>query len=295
MDTSTSFEGIIEFVVVAEQHGFSTAARKLGCSTSHISRQVNRLEKRLGVALVARTTRSISLTHAGELYFQKCRDLVYGLKDADEQVGSEQFQLSGTLRVSSAGNFAEKYLAPALIEFAKQHPDLNIEINFDSRLVNFVEEGFDFAVRIGKLKDSGLVARKLVKRSLMAAASPEYVKRKGQPDTPEQLKLHDCLINNNIWNFQQNGEPKSQRVNGKFQSNNASILVDACLRGLGIAYLPKSNFLPYLNSGELTPLLEPYWYQGISSWIVYQNRQFLPIRAKLAIDYLLEYFADWQE
>lgn len=295
MDISTSFEGIIEFVAVAEQQGFSTAARKLGCSTSHVSRQVNRLENRLGVALVARTTRSISLTTAGEQYFQKCRDLVYGLQEADEQVGSEQFQLSGTLRVSSAGIFAEKYVAPALIEFAKQHPDLNVEINFDSRLINFVEEGFDFAIRIGKLKDSGLIARKLVNRSLMAAASPEYIKRRGQPNTPEQLKLHDCLINNDIWNFQQNGELKSQRVNGRFQSNNANILVDACLRGLGIAYLPKSNFLPHLNSGELIPLLEPFWYQGISSWIVYQNRQFLPIRAKSAINYLLDYFADWQE
>lgn len=295
MDITTSFEGVIEFVAVAEQQGFSTAARTLGCSTSHVSRQISRLEKRLGVALVARTTRSISLTTPGELYYQKCRDLVHGLQQADEVVGSEQFNLSGTLRVSAAGTFAEKFVAPALMEFAARHPELNIHISFDSRLINFVEEGFDFAIRVGRLKDSGLIARKLVNRSLMAAASPQYIARHGKPTSPEQLKAHQCIINNDMWNFEENGELKSIRVNGKFQSNNANVLVDACLKGLGIAYLPKANFNEHIQQGTLKPVLEPYWYTGISSWIVYQNRQFLPVRAKLAIEYLLSYFASWQE
>lgn len=295
MDITTSFDGVIEFVAVAEQQGFSTAARKLGCSTSHVSRQINRLEQRLGVALVARTTRSISLTTPGELYYQKCRDLVYGLQQADEEVGSEQFHLNGTLRVSAAGTFAEKFAAPALMQFAAQHPELNVQISFDSRLINFVEEGFDFAIRVGRLKDSGLIARKLVNRAFMAAASPQYIQRRGAPETLEQLKAHDCVINYDLWNFEQNNELRSVRVNGKFQSNNANVLVDACLAGLGIAYLPKANFNEHILKGTLLPLLEPYWYAGISSWIVYPNRQFLPIKAKLAIDFLLTHFAEWQE
>ena len=295
MDISTSFEGVIEFVAVAEQKGFSNAARKLNCSTSHISRQINKLEQRLGVNLVARTTRLVSLTNAGEVYYQKCRDLVYGLQQADEEVGSEQFQLNGTLRVSAAGTFAEKQVAPALMEFARQHPELNVMINFDSRLINFVDEGFDFAIRTGKLKDSGLIATKLVNRSLMAAASPDYIAQYGAPKAPEQLKNHQCIINNDIWNFEQNGEVKSLRVNAKFQSNNANVLVDACLRGLGIAYLPKSNFTADIDAGSLQPVLQPFWYKGINSWIVYQNRQYLPMRARLAIQFLQDYFAHWTE
>lgn len=295
MGISTSFEGVIEFVAVAEQKGFSNAARKLNCSTSHISRQINKLEQRLGVNLVARTTRLVSLTNAGEVYYQKCRDLVYGLQQADEEVGSEQFQLNGTLRVSAAGTFAEKQVAPALMEFARQHPELNVMINFDSRLINFVDEGFDFAIRTGKLKDSGLIATKLVNRSLMAAASPDYIAQYGAPKAPEQLKNHQCIINNDIWNFEQNGEVKSLRVNAKFQSNNANVLVDACLRGLGIAYLPKSNFTADIDAGSLQPVLQPFWYKGINSWIVYQNRQYLPMRARLAIQFLQDYFAHWTE
>lgn len=290
-----SFEGIPEFVAVAEKQGFSAAAKQLGCSTSHISRQISRLEARLGVALVARTTRMVSLTHAGRLYYDRCRDLVNGLQQANEQVGSQQFQLNGTLRVSAAGAFAENQVAPALIDFARQHPQLTVNINYDSRLINFVEEGFDFAIRLGQLKDSGLVARKLVDRTLMAAASPDYLARHGTPQEPDQLRKHSCVINNDSWTFQHQGIETSVRVHGRFQSNNPNTLLRACEQGLGIVYLPRSNLTPSVERGSLIPVLEPYWHRGVSNWIVYQNRQFLPIRARLAIDYLLARFADWVE
>jgi DNA-binding transcriptional LysR family regulator len=295
MKVSDNFDGVIEFVAVAEQQGFSSAAKKLACSTSHISRQINNLEQKLGVALVARTTRTVSLTQAGEKYFHKCRDLVNGLQQANEELGTKQFQLSGVLRVSAAGTFAESYAGPALIEFAKRHPQLNLQIIFDSRLINFVDEGFDFAIRMGKLKDSGLIARPLVKRSLVAVASPDYINTFGMPNKIEDLKHHKCITNNDIWNFEENKQVKPIRVNSSFQSNNAQIMVEACLKGLGICYMPKSNFAPYILSKELIPVLAPYWYTGLSSWIVYQNRQYLPMRAKLAIDYLIEHFANWTE
>lgn len=295
MNKQNSFEGIIEFVAIAEQQGFASAAKHLGCSTSHVSRQINRLEQRLGVALVARTTRSVGLTHAGEKYYLQCRDLVNGLHLANEEVGSENLKLTGNLRISAAGTFAQKFAAPALMEFAKQHPELNLQLNFDSRLINFVEEGFDFAIRVGQLKDSGLVARRLVNRSFMAAASPDYLNQHGIPTSPEQLKHHDCIVNYDVWTFIEDGLPKKVRVKDRFRSNDASVLVDACLQGLGIAYLPKSNFEPHLNEGAVVPILEPFLNTGISSWIVYQNRKYLPMRAKLAIDYLLKRFDVWSE
>jgi len=288
-----SFEGIIEFVAVAESNGFSAAAKHLGVSTSHASRQVSRLEARLGCVLLARTTRRLSLTNEGLAYYRQCQDLVTGLQVANEQIHSKQLQLSGTLRVSAAGTFAEQSVAPALMAFAEQYPELNIEMDFDSRRVNFIEEGVDFAIRYGQLQDSGLVARKLIDRPMMAAASQQYLQKYGVPENPNELVRHSCIISNNDhWQFNKGNESYKVKVSGRWRSNNAQAVFNACEQGLGIAYMPKSSFI---QSNKLEPVLEPYWGSGSSSWIVYQNRRFLPLRARLAIDYLLKYFADWKE
>lgn len=289
-----SFEGVIEFVTVAQSQGFSAAAKQLACSTSHVSRQVASLEARLGCALLARTTRRVSLTQSGMAYYEQCKDLVVGLQQANEQVSLQQFQLNGTLRVSCAGNFSEQYVAPALMEFALQHPQLSINLDFNSRMVNFVEEGIDFAIRYGKLADSGLVARKLLDRPMMAVASPYYIKHYGMPLNPSQLKQHSCIVSNNDhWLFEHHNVTETIKVHGRWQSNNAHSVVAASEQGLGIAYMPKSSFREAIEKGKLIPILEPYWSKGSTSWIVYQNRRFLPMRARLAIDYLVEYFADW--
>jgi DNA-binding transcriptional LysR family regulator len=291
-----SFEGIIEFVAVAESRGFSAAAKQLGCSTSHVSRQVARLEKRLGCSLLARSTRSVSLTDNGMAYYQQSKELVVGLQQANEQITLQQFHLSGTLRVSAAGGFAEHFVAPALMAFGREHPSLSIDFDVNSNVVNFVEQGIDFAIRYGDLNDSNLIARQLVKRPMMAAASPDYLEQYGTPNNPKQLKSHSCIISNNDhWLFINNGAYENIKVSGRWRSNNSNIVVNACERGLGIAYMPKSTFDRSLSSGRLVPVLEPFWSNGASSWIVYPNRQFLPLRARLAIDYLLDHFSDWQE
>lgn len=291
-----SFEGIIEFVAVAESQGFSAAAKQLGCSTSHVSRQVSRLEERLGSALFARTTRLVSLTPPGAAYYQQCKDLVIGLQQANEQLHDQQFHLNGTLRVSGAGTFFEQFVAPALMEFAQQHPELTIDLNFNSRMVNFVEDSIDFAIRYGKLADSGLVARKLVDRPMMAVASQKYLQQYGIPTHPSHLNNHSCIISNNDhWLFEYENTTDSIKVSGRWRSNNAHAVVKACEQGLGIAYMPKSSFMRSIELGTLSPVLEPFWSSGSSSWIVYQNRHFLPVRARLAIDYLVQYFSDWKE
>lgn len=291
-----SFEGIIEFVAVAESRGFSAAAKQLGCSTSHVSRQVARLEERLGCALLARSTRQVNLTENGTDYYHQCKELVIGLQQANEQVNQQQLQLNGTLRVSAAGGFAEHFVAPALMTFAQQHPQLTVEIDFNSRMVNFVEDEVDFAVRYGELADSSLIARKLISRPMMAAASPEYLKQYGTPTHPNQLKNHSCIISNNDhWLFAVDGTQKSIRVRGRWRSNNANVVAHACEQGLGIAYMPKSTFNEGIKSNKLVAILEPFWGKGASSWIVYKNRHFQPLRARLAIDFLLAHFSNWDE
>ena len=287
-----SFTGIIEFVTVAQSQGFSSAAKHLGCSTSHVSRQVAKLEERLGCALFARTTRLVSLTPTGLSYYHQCRDLVTGLQQANEQVSSQQLQLNGTLRVSAAGTFAEQHVAPVLIEFAQLHPELAVEMDFNSRKVNFVEDGIDFAIRYGKLEDSGLIARKLLIHPMMAVASKQYLHSAEVPSQPSDLKQHSCIVSNNEhWLFDHNGVEQDIKISGRWRSNNAHAVVRACEQGLGIAYMPKHNFLNAVNEGKLEPILEPYWRRDSHSWIVYQNRRFLPLRARLAIEYLLKHFA----
>lgn len=291
-----SFEGIFEFVAVAESGGFSAAAKVLGCSVSHVSRQVTKLEERTGCVLLARTTRQINLTENGVFYHQQCKQLITGLQQANERLDQQRFNLSGTLRVSAAGGFAEQFIAPALMEFAIEHPQLSIDIDFNSRMVNFVEDGIDFAIRYGELSDSNLIARKLVSRSMMAVASPDYLAKFGTPTHPSELKSHRCLITNaEQWNFNVDGSVQSIKVKGQWRSNNSNVVLSACERGLGIAYLPETTFTDSINNGKLVPVLSPYWSSGATSWIVYQNRQFMPLRAKLAIEYLLEHFGNWQE
>ena len=287
-----NFDGIIEFVSVAESQGFSAAAKLLGCSTSHVSRQISKLEKRLGCALFSRTTRLVSLTPVGQNYYLQCRNLVTGLQVANEQINTQQLTLVGTLRVSAAGTFAEQQVAPVLIEFALQHPQLSIEIDFNTKKVNFVEDGIDFAIRYGKLEDSGLVARKLLAHPMMAVASQAYLLQHGVPKSPHELKSHSCIISNNDhWVFENLNQQQSIKVHGRWKSNNAQAVVHACEQGLGIAYMPQHNFKQSLASDRLIPVLEPFWRSDSNSWVVYQDRRFLPMRARLAIDHLLAHFS----
>lgn len=289
------FNGIREFLAVAECAGFSAAARRLGASTSHVSRQVSALEARLACVLLVRTTRRVKLTPVGEMYYHKCRELMDGLDEANESLHQQQQALSGTLRVSAAGEFSQAYVVPALIEFAQAHPNLSIDINFNSRIVDFVEEGIDFAIRYGFLNDSGLVARKLADRHLVAAASPSYLQMRGQPEQPSQLSEHDCLVANKpVWTFAKGPQSFSQKVPVRWQSNSARALVSACQAGLGVCYMPRSSYGSALNDGSLETVLEPY-SAAQTTWIVYANRRYLPARARRAIDFLLARFEQWSE
>lgn len=291
-----SFDGIIEFVAVAETRGFSAAAKRLGCSTSHVSRQVLRLEERLGVALFTRTTRQVSLTDQGQAYYRQCADLVGGLQQANEQVTQQQVHLTGTLRVSAAGGFAEQFVAPALMAFAADHPDLVVDVDLNSRAVNLIEDGIDFAIRYGELRDSGLIARKLVRRHLMAVASPAYLAAHGEPAHPDDLVNHHAVLSNmRQWPFVIDGQQRNVRVEGRWRSNSSSVIIRACEEGLGIGYQPVSSFRDALQRQTLLPILRPFWAEGASSWIVYRRNRFLPLRSRMAIDYLVQYFDGWDE
>ena len=217
------------------------------------------------------------------------------MEAANQIASGEQATLDGTLRISASGAFAEKHISQALVEFAKENPTLNIELDFSTRLINFVDDGFDFAIRNGTLQESNMVARKLTERTLIAAASPVYLKQHGTPKTPKDLLKHKCLIAQyDRWKFQHKNKTIELKVPSNWRSNNARAITQACKSGLGIAYMAPSSYGNSLESGELPPILTPY-SQHFTSWIVYPSRKYLPLRAHKAIDYLLSYFKDWRE
>ena len=285
------WDGVSEFVAVVDAGSFSAAAKRLGVSTSYVSRRVADLEARLGIRLLARSTRKVRMTDAGAEYYRRCIDLTAGLQEANQVVAGETAEVVGRIRIAVAGAFAEQYVAPALAEFAARHPKVQIEISFNSRIINLIDEGFDFAIRYGVLEDSSLIARKLTDRILVACASPDYLKCQGIPRDPEELRDHACLCSNSDrWRFTYPEGHRVIRVSGPWTSNSGVALVAAAMQNLGIIYLPRVNLADALETGKLVPILEDFWDRDRATWLVYPSRRHLPLRVRRVIDFLLEHF-----
>ncbi|MFD0910700.1 LysR family transcriptional regulator [Ruegeria arenilitoris] len=288
------WDGLEEFLMVVETGGFTAAARRLGVSASHVSRQVARLEDRLGVKLLARSTRVVRLTDAGRDYHARVAGLVAGLEEANQSAAGDRAQIAGRIRVSAAGPFAEQFVAPALARFASLHPNLSVTIDFNSRLLNLTEEGFDFAIRYGQLTESGLIARRLATRRMVCVAARGYLDRHGRPTHPADLRHHQCLItNNDRWVFRDpgSGDPIEIRVHGRWQANNPHAVLSAARQGLGVMYAPEI-FLGAKRPPELEPILQGYEDPSRASWIVYPERRHLPLRVRRAMDFLVEELGD---
>ncbi len=285
------WDGVSEFVAVVDAGSFSAAAKRLGVSTSYVSRQVAALEERLGVRLLARSTRKVRMTDAGAEYYRRCSELTAGLEEANQVVIGETAEVVGRIRVAAAGAFAERYVAPALAAFAMQHPKVSIEMDFNSRTIDLIDEGFDFAVRYGVLEDSSLIAQKLTGRTLVACASPNYLARHGTPIEPEDLRDHACLQSSrDRWRFQYPDGHRYVRIAGPWVSNNGPALEAAAIAGLGIVYSPRVNMANGLDSGELVPVLEDFWDRERVTWLVYPSRRHLPLRVRRAITFLSNWF-----
>lgn len=275
---------------------FSAAAKRLGVSTSYVSRSVADLEARLGIRLLARSTRKVRLTDAGAEYYRRCADLIAGIEEANQIVVGETAEVVGRIRVAAAGAFAERYVASALADFARQHPQVQIEMDFNTRNIDLIEEGFDFAIRYGVLEDSSLIARKLASRALVACASPNYLQHHGIPADPEELKDHACLRSNRgRWRFNYPDGPRDIRISGPWTSNNGPALAAAAIRGLGIVYTPQVNLQDELAAGLLVPILQDFWDRDRATWIVYPSRRHLPLRVRRAIDFLMAHFQEQRD
>lgn len=286
-----TMNGLKEFLYVAENRGFSSAARELKTSKSHISKKVALLEDSLQTRLFNRTTRKMTLTETGQLLYERCRPIFTELDEIHSEITHTQIEPRGTLRVSVAGAFAEKYLAEAFSEFLKTYPEVKIEMYFTDRYVDLIEESFDLAVRYGILDNTSHIAKKIVSRQEFLCASPEYLRQNGTPQTPQDLQAHNCLVGtSDRWNFTINKKNKSIKVKGNWKSNNGRALSHAVKSSLGIAMLPGVYIFDDIQNGNLVPLLEDYSLGEQNVWIVYPHKKYLSGKTRILINYLTEYF-----
>jgi DNA-binding transcriptional LysR family regulator len=292
---SPRFDTILAFVRVAETGSFSEAARRLGLSKSMISRQVSSLEADLGVRLLHRTTRSLSPTEAGRGYLERCQRILADLNEANLLVSHLQAVPRGRLRVSAPLSFGIGHLTACLPEFLERYPEIELDMGFTDRHVDLVEEGWDVAVRIGRLADSSLIVRRLAPIRRLAAASPADLARRGTPAGPEDLAGHDCLTHGNMvhseWRFiDSDGKPMQVEVRGRFHADNGDVLRALALAGQGIALLPSFFIGDDIRDGRLVPLLERFVPLDASLNAVYPHGKHLSPKVRAFVDHLAAIF-----
>lgn len=292
------FDALEAFVAVVEAGQFSAAADRLRIGKSVLSRRVSDLEARLGAQLLRRTTRSLSLTEAGRIFYRRASDLLAELEDAEQSVGAEQSGLAGRLRMAAPLSFGLAHLVPLLNPFLEKHPDLVLDLDLDDREVNLVEEGVDLAVRIGSLADSTLVARPLAPIRFLACASPSYLARYGMPRRPEDLIHHRALAYSNLsdhehWTFLDgSGEPITAKLAVRLRVNNGEALLAAAAEGLGIVVTPTFTGYRAILDGRLRPILSDYTLPSLHAYAIYPTRRYVPRRVREMVEYLQSQFGE---
>lgn len=294
------------FLRVASHHNISSAGARLGLSPAVASAHLSKLEKSLGVRLIHRTTRQVSLTEEGHAFCQHAEDVLSSIEAAKAAVGVGSESPVGTLRVAAPASFGRMHLIPALKGFMHKHPELRVDLMLSDTIIDLVEGGFDIAIRNSELADSSLVARKLSEDKRVLCASPSYISKYGQPKTPEELKSHNCitLFGMDSWSFinakdKQGTHTSSVKVKGNFRTDNGEAIRDACSDGLGITINSTWSAYRQLIDGDLIEVLDDFPLASKTAiWAVYPSTRQLAPKVRAFIDYFSEYFGEdpyWDE
>ncbi|WP_281017120.1 MULTISPECIES: LysR family transcriptional regulator [unclassified Minwuia] len=286
------------FAAIAEAGSLTQAAERLSLSKSAVSKQLSRLEERLGARLVNRNTRQVSLTEVGIVYFDFCARILEEAEAAEAAVANLQDAPRGRLRVNAPMSFGTMHLAAALTGFANAYPEITVDLELTDAFVDLVDGGIDVAVRITSMQDSTLIARQLAPACRMVAASPDYLAEHGTPQHPRDLSRHNCMIyslapNPGTWVFREaDGSAMPIPVQGSIRSNNGEVLREAAIAGLGILVDP--TFITYraIRDGRLVPLLCDYELPRSGIHAVYPNRRHLSPKVRAFIDFLGNHFGD---
>lgn len=293
MDTLTRMRAFID---VVEAEGFSAAARKIGRSKALLSKYVRELEDELGALLLNRTTRQFSMTEAGHTYYQRAAEIVREIDSLADAVRESSGDVRGRIKMSAPRTFADAAIGQSLVDFAKENPQITLEVRLDDRFVDLVEEGFDLAIRITRLESSSLIARRLAPFSTRLCASPTLIEKYGTPKRPQDLSNLPCIIDTNTrylssWPFcNEAGETISVPVSGPMEVNSPLAARAAAVSGLGFALLPDFVSGPAIENGTLVSVLDDRIPRDGGIFVVYPHRRYLPAKVRALVDFLAAWF-----
>ena len=286
------------FAKVVEDGGFSATARRQGLPPSAISKQISQLEDRLGVRLLNRSTRRMSLTEEGKVFYDRCVEIATKVADAEAAIVSLGSHPQGTLRVASTVAFGKMQLLPLLPLFLEKNPDVRVALELSDRPIDFVAEQVDVAIRFTEqIDDDTLVVRKLAPNRRVFCAAPDYIAAHGIPETPDDLAAHNCLTLSTVarwndWQFTTPTGPKIYRVKGNFEANSADAVYHATLAGIGISRLSTYLIGPDLRAGRLVRVLPDHADEGSDILAVYSDRRNLSPKVRAFVDHMAESYGD---
>ncbi|HMM84963.1 MAG: LysR family transcriptional regulator [Gammaproteobacteria bacterium] len=289
---------IESFVGVATKGSLTAAAHAEGVAPAVIGRRIDALEERLGVKLLVRTTRRITLTHEGSAFLEDCQRLLADLANAEASVSAGGVKASGHLRVTAPAGFGRRHVAPLVPRFLAQHPDVSLSLNLSDRVVDIVNEGVDCAVRVGDLPDSSLVSVRLADNRRLCVAAPAYLQRAGAPQHPGDLHRHECLTLSSDasqtrgWAFTIDGQVTHLRSSGRLDCSDGQVLHDWCLQGMGIAWRSTWEVEQEIAAGVLVSVLDDFAAPPNGIYAVFPQRKHLPLRVRLWIDFLKHTYGD---
>jgi DNA-binding transcriptional LysR family regulator len=291
---------IESFVSVSTKGSLTAAANAEGVAPAVIGRRIDALEERLGVKLLVRTTRRITLTHEGSAFLEDCQRVLADLANAEASVSAGGVKASGHLRLTAPAGFGRRHVAPLVPRFFAQHPDVSVSLNLSDRVVDIVNEGFDCAVRVGDLPDSSLVSVRLADNRRLCVATPAYLKRAGTPKQPVELARHECLTLSSDasqtrgWAFIVDGQLTHLRPHGRIDCSDGQVLHDWCVQGLGIAWRSTWEVEADIAAGTLVTVLDDFAAPPNGIYAVFPQRKHLPLRVRLWIDFLKHTYGDAQ-
>jgi DNA-binding transcriptional LysR family regulator len=284
------------FILVVETGSFSAASERLDISRAATSKYISQLEAHLGARLLNRTTRHVSTTETGRIYFERCKEMLHLMEEADDMVTGLSSTPKGTLRISAPSVFAHRHLMPLLGEYGRLYPEVKMEIMVSERLVDLVDEGYDMAIRIAYQHDSELIVRRLARCKHVLVASPAYLKTAPALKNPADLQQHACMLYsftpNNTWPLEKNGEKYPVKISPVITSNDPDVLMEATIAGMGITIMP--TFIAYkaIRNGQLQTVLDDYTLLNLEIHVVYASRHHLPAKIRTFIDFLKERISD---
>jgi DNA-binding transcriptional LysR family regulator len=291
------------FVHVAQRGSLSAAARALDLSPAMIGRRIDALEARLGVRLLTRTTRSLTLTAEGTAFLEDCQRIIEDLASAEANVSRGSMSASGQLRITAPAGFGRRHVAPAVAAFLGRHPDVDVSLDLSDRIADLANENIDCAIRVGELTDSRLVRVHLADNRRLVVASPAYLQRRGTPTHPDELPQHDALTLGDTggqargWSFVVAGELRSYKPRGRFDCNDGAVLHEWALAGRGLAWRSLWEVGDDLAAGRLVEVLPDFAAPPNGIYALFLERRHLPLRTRLFVEFLKQRFGDaayWQ-